>query len=50
MIITNIIVTVHTTGRNEQHEMRSKLKITVLIIQTGQDKAGQTHRNTGGNE
>ncbi len=33
-------VTVHTAGRNEEHEDEDKLKITVFNIDTaGQDKA-----------
>ncbi len=41
-------VTVHTAGRNEEHADEDKLKLTVFNMdQARQDKAGQTHRNTG---
>ncbi len=36
-------VTVHTAGRNEEHE--DKLKMTVFNVDARQDKAGQAHRN-----
>ncbi len=41
-------VTVHTTGGTRNTETRSKLKIIVFNDdKAGQDKARQTHRNTG---
>ncbi len=47
-IFNHITVTVHTAGRNEEHEDEDKLKWTVFNVdKAGQDKAGQTHRNTG---
>ncbi len=55
LIITDEIidsgVTVHTMGRIEEHADENKLKITVFNTDKArQDKAGQTHRNTGSNE
>ncbi len=43
-----VCVTVHTAGRNEEHADVDKLKLTVFNKDKArQDKAGQTHRNTG---
>ncbi len=50
-VFFNVTVTVHTAGRNAEHEDEDKLKMTVFNVdKAGQDKAGQTHRNTGSNE
>ncbi len=44
-------VTVHTTGKNEEHETRSKLKITVFNkSKRARQGNADTDKNTGSNE